>query len=440
MLDNGSASCYASLGNSNKGADKMQAFDWNEAEREHYRRMFELLDGHLDEKATRLVGAAMALSLGAGSHSAVRAITGLAMDTLQLGVAQLRGDVALPAERIRRHGGGRKEITEIYPDLLPALRKLVEEDTQGDPESPLLWTSKSLSHLADELTKQGMPVSAKTVSRLLADEGYSMQANRKRFDRGSDHPDRDQQFQYIAEQAQDFQDRGQPVISVDAKKKEIIGNFKNGGQEYRPKGQPVEVNAHDFPDPELGKAIPYGIYDPVSNTGWVSVGIDHDTAEFAVASIRQWWSQMGHTAYPNATELFITPDGGGSNGYRLHGFKLELQKFADETGFTIRVSHFPPGTSKWNRIEHRMFSAISLNWRGRPLTSHAMVVKLIGHTRTKTGLQIQAALDTNAYATGKKADKKTLAALNIERPDDQNSQWNYVIRPHVNTDRQEVVG
>ncbi|SMC08129.1 Rhodopirellula transposase DDE domain-containing protein [Sulfobacillus thermosulfidooxidans DSM 9293] len=418
----------------------MQAFDWNEAEREHYRRMFELLAGHLDEKSTRLVGAAMALSLGAGSHSAVRGITGLAMDTLQLGVAQLRGDVALPAERIRRHGGGRKEITEIYPDLVPALRKLVEADTQGDPESPLLWTSKSLSHLADELTTQGMPVSGKTVSRLLAAEGYSMQANRKRFDRGSDHPDRDQQFQYIAAQAQDFQDRGQPVISVDAKKKETIGNFKNGGQEYQPTGEPVAVNAHDFPDPALGKAIPYGIYDPVSNTGWVSVGIDHDTAEFAVASIRQWWDQMGRTAYPNATELFITPDGGGSNGYRLHGFKLELQKFADETGLTLRVSHFPPGTSKWNRIEHRMFSAISLNWRGRPLTSHAIVVKLIGHTRTKTGLKIQAALDTNAYATGKTIDKEALAALNIERPDDQNSQWNYIIRPHVNADHSEVVG
>jgi hypothetical protein len=418
----------------------MPAFEWDEAEREHYRRMYELLDGHLDEKAARLVGAAMALSLGAGSHSAVRGITGLAMDTLQLGVAQLQGDVALPTHRIRRPGGGRKAITEIYPDMVSALRTLVEEDTQGDPESPLLWTSKSLSHLADELTKQGMPVSPNTVSRLLADAGYSMQANRKRFDRGSDHPDRDQQFQYIAAQAQDFQDRGQPVISVDSKKKEVIGNFKNGGQEYHPTGQPVEVNAHDFPDPELGKAIPYGIYDPVSNTGWGSVGIDHDTAEFAVASIRQWWSQMGHAAYPHATELLITPDGGGSNGYRLHGFKLALQQFADEIGLTLRVSHFPPGPSKWNRIEHRMFSAISLNWRGRPLTSHAMVVQLIGHTRPKTGLQIQAALDTNASATGKKADKKTLAALNIERPDDHNSQWNYIIRPHVNAAPPEVVG
>ena len=285
-----------------------------------------------------------------------------------------------------------------------------------------------------------MPVSGKTVSRLLAAEGYSMQANRKRFDRGSDYPARDQQFQYIATQAQDFQDRGQPVISVDAKKKETLGNFKNGGQEYQPTGQPVEVNAHDFPDPALGKALPYGIYDPVSNTGWVSVGIDHDTAEFAVASIRQWWYQMGRTAYPNATELFITPDGGGSNGYRPHGFKLELQKFADETGLTVRISHFPPGTSKWNRIEHRMFSAISLNWRGRPLIDHAMVVQLIGHTHTKTGLNIQAALDTNAYPTGKKADKEALAALNIERSEDQNSQGNYIIRPHVNTEGSDVVG
>ena len=292
----------------------------------------------------------MALSLGEGSHTAIHAMTGLAMDTLQLGVAQLQGEAALPEDRLRRLGGGRKPITDIYPNLVPALLTLVGEDTQGDPESPLLWTTKSLSHLADELTKQGMPVSTTTVSRLLADEGYSMQANRKRFDRGSDPPDRDQQFQYIAEQTKAFQDRGQPVISVDTKKKETIGNDKNGGQEYRPKGDPVEVNAHDFPDPTLGQAIPYGVYDPVRNTGWVNVGTDHDTAEFAVASIRQWWLRMGRTEYPEATELLITPDGGGSNGYRVNLFKWELQKLADEIGLNITVSHFPPGTSKWNLI------------------------------------------------------------------------------------------
>lgn len=418
----------------------MKSFEWNDDERDHYQRMFALLRDHLDEKATRLLGAAMALSLGDGSHTAIHAITGLAMDTLQLGVAQLRGDAALVAERIRRPGGGRKVITEIYPELVPTLLQLVGEDTQGDPESPLLWTTKSLSHLAEVLTNQGMPVSTTTVSRLLAEQGYSMQANRKRFDCGSDHPDRNQQFQYIADQTKAFQDRGQPVISVDTKKKETVGNYKSGGQEYRPKGDPVEVNAHDFPDPALGKAIPYGIYDPVRNTGWVNVGTDHDTAEFSVASIRQWWLRMGRTAYPEATELLITPDGGGSNGYRVNLFKLELQKLADEIGLDITVSHFPPGTSKWNLIEHRMFSAISLNWRGRPLTSHEVIVQLIGHTRTKTGLTIQADLDTQTYETGKKADPAEVAQLSIERPEHQNPLWNYTIRSRVNPTEQEFVG
>lgn len=301
----------------------MHAFSWNDTERAHYREVFALMQDHLDEKTSRLLGAAMAMSLGAGSHTAIREITGLSMDTLQFGVAQLQGESSLPAERIRRRGGGRKPITEIYPDLVPSLVKLVEEDTQGDPESSLLWTTKSLTHLADALTAQGMPVSPKTVSRLLAAEGYSLQANRKRFDRGSDHPDRDQQFRHIAAQTQAFQDRGQPVVSVDTKNKVLVGAYRNAGQEYRPQGSPIEVNAHDCPDPQVGKAIPYGVYDPVQNTGFVNVGTDHDTASFAVASLRQWWLRMGQAAYPEATALLITPDGGGSNGYRLHGFKVE---------------------------------------------------------------------------------------------------------------------
>ena len=409
----------------------MQAFQWNETERIHYAHVFTLMRDHLDEKGKRLLAASMALSLGEGSHTAIHQVTGLAMDTIQLGVGQLCGDVAVPRDRARRSGGGRKDITAIYPDIVPALLRLVGEDTQGDPESPLLWTSKSLTHLAQALTDQEMPVSTTTVARLLQEQGYSLQANRKRFDRGSDHPDRDQQFQYIAQQTQDFHDRGQPVISTDTKKKENIGEYKNGGQEYRPKKQPREVNAHDFPDAAQGKAIPYGVYDPVHKTGYVNVGTDHDTADFAVASIRQWWRRMGQTTYPDATELLITADGGGSNGYRPNLFKVNLQKLADETGLTIRVSHFPPGTSKWNQIEHRMFSAISLNWRGRPLTSLKVIVECIGHTTTKTGLTIKAALDTQSYATGQKATPEMLDDLNLERAANQNAAWNYTIRPHL---------
>ncbi len=417
----------------------MQAFQWNETERIHYAHVFTLMRDHLDEKGKRLLAASMALSLGEGSHTAIHQVTGLAMDTIQLGVGQLCGDVAVPRDRARRSGGGRKDITAIYPDIVPALLRLVGEDTQGDPESPLLWTSKSLTHLAQALTDQEMPVSTTTVARLLQEQGYSLQANRKRFDRGSDHPDRDQQFQYIAQQTQDFHDRGQPVISTDTKKKENIGEYKNGGQEYRPKKQPREVNAHDFPDAAQGKAIPYGVYDPVHKTGYVNVGTDHDTADFAVASIRQWWRRMGQTTYPDATELLITADGGGSNGYRLNGFKVALQSFADETGLTLRVSHFPPGTSKWNKIEHQMFSAISLNWRGRPLTTLETVVTLIGHTRTKGGLRIEADLDRGAYPTGQKPDREAIDALQIERPEGQNALWNYTIRPHVKPRTEDIV-
>ena len=368
--------------------------EFSERDRDRYRQIFSTLRDHLDEKTKRLLGAALALSLGRGGPQVIHEITGLSLHTLRLGGAQLQGAEPLVDDRIRRAGGGRKPITEIHPDIEAALLALVAEDTQGDPESPLLWTTKSLVHLAEALTQQGMPVSPVTVSHLLAKNRYSMQANRKRFETGSDHPDRDQQFQFINDEVRDFQSRGQPVVSVDTKKKELIGNYKNSGREYRKKGQPLEVNGHDFPDPDKGKAIPYGVYDPVRNVGWVNVGTDHDTAEFAVESLRQYWHRMGRTAYPEATELLITADGGGSNGSRIKLWKVELQQFADETGLSVTVSHFPPGTSKWNQIEHRMFSAISLNWRGRPLTSHEVVVELIGNTTTKTGLTIDAALDT----------------------------------------------
>ena len=411
----------------------MPSVDWTDQDRARYQVIFDTVKDHFDEKAKRLLGAAMALSLGHGGQVIMHDVTGLALDTLQLGISQLQGTAALAEDRVRRPGGGRKPITEIYPEIEDALLKLVAESTQGDPESPLLWTTKSLSHLAQALTDQGMPISTVTVSRLLTQHGYSMQANKKRFEGGSDHPDRDQQFAYIAKETKEFQAKGQPVISVDTKKKELIGNYKNGGREYREKGTPLEVNAHDFPNPKLGKAIPYGVYDPTHNTGWVNVGTDHDTAEFAVESIRQWWLRMGHERYPNATELLMTADGGGSNGYRLKLFKVELQKLADETGLAITISHLPPGTSKWNRIEHHMFSFISLNWRGRPLTSYEVVVELIGHTTTKSGLGITANLDRGTYETGKKVDAEALDNLLIEHPENQNQQWNYTIRPHVKT-------
>ena len=411
----------------------MQALTWNPNEEAHYREIFERVRTHLDEKSRRLLGAAMALSLGPGNRGAIHAVTGLSLDTLQRGVAPLRGELPLPASQSRRAGGGRKPITEIYPEVLPALLRLVSEDTPGDPESPLLGTTKSLSHLADALTQQGRPVSPMTVSRLLAEQGYSMQANRKRFDHGSDHPNRNPQFAYIAAQTQAYQDRGQPVISVDTKKKDLVGRYKNGGREYRPAGSPVEVNAHDVPDKTLGQAIPYGVYDPISNTGWVNVGVDHDTADFAGASIRQWWVRMGREAYPDAPKLLLTADGGGRNGYRLNGFKVALQQFADATGLAITVNHFPPGTSKWHAIEHRMFSALSLNGRGRPLTSLKTIGQLIGHTRTKTGLTIQAALDPGTYPVGQKPDPQVVAQLQIERPQGQNDRWNYTIRPRVKT-------
>lgn len=406
--------------------------DFSEKEQARYKSIFNDLKDHLDEKTKRMLAAAMVKSLGFGGQKIIYELTGVSPDTLKLGVAQLNGTAPLDEDRIRSVGGGRKPITDIYPNIEAELLKLVAESTQGDPESPLLWTTKSLAHLSQVLTDQGMPVSTVTVSQLLHKNHYSMQANKKRFEAGNASPtDRDQQFQHINALTRSFQEKGNPVISVDAKKKENLGNYKNGGAEYQKKGEPLEVNAHDFPDKERGKAIPYGVYDIQRNEGWVQVGHDHDTAEFAVESIRQWWLHMGRDTYPKATELLITADGGGSNNSRTRLWKIALQQFSDEIGMPITVSHFPPGTSKWNKIEHQMFSHISMNWRARPLTSLEVVVNLIASTTTKTGLKIASSVDLNTYETGKKISDEEMNRLNIERDEKQNQQWNYKISPIV---------
>jgi hypothetical protein len=330
-------------------------------------------------------------------------------------------------QRVRRTGGGRKALVEKDPQLVEKLKALVEPVSRGDPMSPLRWTTKSTQKLADELSAKGTKISADTVARLLVALNFSLQAPRKTKEGGS-HPDRNAQFEHINARATDFQARGQPVISVDTKKKELVGDFKNGGREWQPKGEPEKVRVYDFPDPEKGKAIPYGIYALTRNEGWVNVGTDHDTSEFAAESIRRWWYKMGRVAYPEATELFLTADGGGSNGSRTRLWKTSLQALADETGLRITISHYPPGTSKWNKIEHRLFSQITENWRGRPLVSHEVIVSLIGSTTTKTGLRVKAGLDTNKYPLKKKVSKKEFEELSITR-DDFRGEWNYTISP-----------
>ena len=389
------------------------------------------LRSHLDEKVLRLWAAVEAQSLGRGGITQVSEATSLSRTTIYVGVSELESGEAdistrLPG-KIRRAGGGRKKLKEKDPSLLQDLDELLEPNTRGDPETPLRWTCKSTTKLAEELTAKGHSVSQRTVCDLLDELGYSLQANRKTKE-GSSHPDRDQQFMHISEKVKALQSIGQPVISVDTKKKEIIGEFKNGGREWEQKGKPVEVNVHDFPDPVLGKAIPYGVYDITANKGWVNVGIDHDTSEFAVESIRRWWREMGNPLYPDAKELLITADGGGSNGSRVRLWKLELQKLADELGMAINVCHFPPGTSKWNKIEHKMFSYISQNWRGRPLITREVVVNLISNTRTKKGLEITAKSDLNSYKTGIKVSDEELQTIAIEK-DDFHGEWNYKIKP-----------
>jgi hypothetical protein len=394
------------------------------------REKLDLLAPLFDEQTRRLWAAAEARVIGRSGVSLVARATGISRTTIHQGMKDL---VVLHEtkdthrkKRIRADGGGRKPISEYDPTLLGDLERLVDPVTRGDPESPLRWTCKSTRQLAAALEEQGHVVGRQKVADLLAELGYSLQANRKTKEGSADHPDRDQQFNYINDQATLFQNHQQPVISVDTKKKELVGEFKNAGQEWQPKGEPVQVQGHDFPDPKLGKASPYGVYDQNANVGWVSVGTDHDTSEFAVESIRRWWNNMGRVRYPEATELLITADGGGSNGYRVRLWKVALQRLANETGLRISVCHFPPGTSKWNKIEHRMFSYISMNWRGKPLISHEVIVNLIGSTTTKSGLTISAELDTNLYPKGIRVSDDELEMVNLTRAS-FHGEWNYTI-------------
>jgi transposase len=386
---------------------------------------FVVLFPHLDERQQRLLMAAEARILGHGGIRAVARAAGKSETTVRKGVFELEAGED-PLGRVRRPGGGRKKAADADPGLRPALLSLVEPDMRGDPMSPLRWTTKSTRKLAAELTRQGHRVGADTVGDLLRQEGFSLQANAKTIE-GKQHPDRDAQFRYINEQARGHRDVGQPVISVDTKKKELVGEYKNGGREWQPEGEPVEVKTHDFPDRQgLGKAIPYGIYDVSANTGWVNVGTDHDTAAFAVASVRRWWQARGHADYPHATRLLITADAGGSNGHRNRAWKTELAALAAETGLEITVCHLPPGTSKWNRIEHRLFSHITMNWRGRPLTSHEVIVQTIAATTTRTGLTVDAELDTGTYPTGVTVTDAAIAALPMSRHD-FHGDWNYTL-------------
>jgi transposase len=395
---------------------------------------FAILSPLLDERARRLWAAAEARAIGRGGISQVAEATRLSRATIRAGLQELARPVAAPepqtpVERVRRPGGGRKPLGVHDPHLLHALETLVDPVTRGDPMSLLRWTCKSAAKLAAALQTQGHVVSERTVNRLLHDLGYSLQANRKTLE-GRAHPDRDAQFQYINRRAKTFQRQGQPVVSVDTKKKELVGQFRNSGREWHPQGQPEEVQVHDFPDEALGKVIPYGVYDEATNTGWVSVGIDHDTAAFAVETVRRWWRYMGSKVYPRAKRLLITADGGGSNGSRCRLWKVELQQLADEIGLHISVCHFPPGTSKWNKIEHRMFCYITENWRGRPLVSREVVVNLIGHTTTKTGLAIRSELDENRYPTGREVTAQQMESLTIKQ-DKFHGEWNYTIQPRA---------
>ena len=391
---------------------------------------YEAVSPVLDERGRRRFAAAEALAAGWGGIAAVSAATGIARSTIGYGLRELRGTAADSAlGGIRRKGAGRKPLTQTDPTLLSDLEGLVDPATRGDPMSPLKWTSKSLRNLAAALCAMGHRVGHDVVGTLLKGLGYSLQANRKTLE-GSGHIDRDAQFRHIAETVKDAIAAGQPAISVDTKKKELVGDFKNGGREYRPAGSPEPVRVHDFVDPKLGRAAPYGVYDIADDKGWVSVGIDHDTAAFAVNAIRSWWISMGRERYANAHSLTITADGGGSNGARVRLWKVELQKLADETGLCIFVLHLPPGTSKWNKIEHRLFSFISKNWRGRPLTDYRTIVELIGATTSTTGLTVRCQLDENHYPAGIKVSDQEMAALNILR-NDFHGEWNYSIRPRV---------
>jgi transposase len=388
-----------------------------------------IVEDALDERGRRRWAAAEASSHGRGGIAAVVRATGISESTVRRGLLEVREGDQPPAGRVRRVGGGRKRITEREPGLEQALLSLLDGVTAGDPMSPLLWTTLTPQHLAEGLCGQGFTVHESTVRRMLKAMGFTLQANRKSAE-GSDHPDRNAQFEHIAAVTGAALAAKEPVISVDTKKKELIGNYKNAGRELRSSGRPILVNTHDFPDEEQGKAVPYGVYDIAKDEGYVSVGVSGDTAQFSVASIRAWWQHLGRQRYPNAKTLTITADAGGSNSYRVHLWKVELQRLADETGLRITVCHFPPGTSKWNKVEHRLFSYISINWRAKPLVSRQVVIDLIAATTTSTGLKVYARLDENEYQTKIKVTDKQLAAVHIER-DDFHPEWNYTIIPSL---------
>ena len=392
----------------------------------------------LNERSRRLWAASEALALGHGGVATVERATGISRSTVVRGIREVRSGAQadLPADRTRRPGGGRKAATRKDTSLVSDLDALVEPSASGNPQSPLRWTSKSVRKLAAELQSMGHQVSHRLVASLLTEAGYSLQANRKTRE-GSSHPDRDAQFRYIAEMAAARQRQRQPVISVDTKKKELVGDFKNGGREWRRKGSPEPVRVHDFLIPENGKAIPYGVYDLKRNEGWVAIGVDHDTASFAVNTIRRWWTVMGEPAYKRARSLLITADSGGSNGHRVRLWKLELQRFADQTKLSVTVCHFPPGTSKWNKIEHRLFSYIAMNWRGKPLASLATIVSLIGSTTTKTGLHVRSEIDESAYPSGIVVSDEQMESINIERHQ-FHGDWNYTIHPHRSRNRSVI--
>ena len=394
---------------------------------------FAAMSPFLDERGRRLMAASEAQAAGYGGIAAVARATGIAPSTIGRGLKELAAGEGNVADRQRRVGAGRWQLTSTDPTLLSDLEAMVEPTTRGDPETSLRWTCKSLRNLAAALVEKGHKISYSSVSALLHGLGYSLQANRKTRE-GDDHPDRDAQFRFISDKVTAALSDNQPVISVDTKKKELVGDFKNAGREYRPKGSPEEVRVHDFLIKELGRAVPYGIYDLAANTGWVSVGIDHDTASFAVNTVRSWWSKMAKTRYSRASRLVITADGGGSNGHRLRLWKLELQRFADETGLTVEVHHLPPGTSKWNKIEHRLFSFISQNWRAQPLVSYQTIVQLIAGTTTKTGLSVQCELDPRTYPSGVIVSNAEMATINIDR-DEFHGEWNYTISPRRSQDR-----
>src|SRR5256714_8465011 len=398
---------------------------------EEIKQRYERLAGELNERTRRLFAANEAMELGWGGISAVCRATGLSRKAISHGIKELREEEGGGEGRIRRTGGGRKSTVSKDASLREDLERLVEPVTRGDPESPLRWTSKSVRKLAKELQQRGHQVSHELVSELLHGLGYSLQVSRKTRE-GGEHPDRDGQFEHLNAQAAAFLVAGEPAVSVDAKKKELVGDFKNAGREWHPQGEAEQVRVYDFPIKGLGRATPYGVYDLTRNAGWVNVGIDHDSAAFGVESVRRWWNEVGRAQYPQAKRLLISADGGGSNGSRVRLWKWELQQLADETGLAITVCHLPPGTSKWNKIEHRLFAWISQNWRGKPLVSYAVILKLIAATTTEAGLRVQCQLDTNPYPPGRKIADEEMTTLSIQ-PDSFHGEWNYTISPRVDS-------